>query len=124
MQAMKDGRHLYEVRPADLSHNGSMTETGDEPKSAFELAMERLRKKDRDEGVEERPISGEPRAASAEVRKVYDAKLAEREILHRDALLKARDADAVAVLEEEYRRDRERMASERERKITEIRKSS
>src|SRR5262245_35779549 len=96
----------------------------DEPKSAYELAIERLRKKDRDEGVEERPLSPEQRAAIAEVRKVYDAKLAEREIFHRDAVRKARDADALAVLEEEYRIDRERIGGERDRKIAEIRATS
>jgi len=96
----------------------------EEPKSAFELAMERLRKKDREEGVEERPLRDEQRSAIAEVRKVYDAKLAEREIFHRDALRKARDADAVAVLEDEYRRDRERITSDRDRKVAEIRTSS
>ena len=52
------------------------------------------------EHVVERPLSDEQRSAIAEVRKVYDAKLAEREIFHKDALLKARDADAAAVLEE------------------------
>jgi hypothetical protein len=93
----------------------------DEPKSAFELAMERLRKKDREEGVEQRTVTDEQRAAIAEVRKRYDAKLAEREIFHRDALKKARDAEAAAVLEEQYRRDRERLSSERDRKIAEIR---
>lgn len=93
----------------------------DEPKSALELAMERLRKKDREDGVEERPVTDEQRAAIAEVRSVFGAKLAEREIFHRDALRKARDPEAVAVLEEEYRRDRERLASERDRKIAEAR---
>jgi hypothetical protein len=96
----------------------------EEPKSALELAMERLRKKDREEGVEERSISDEQRSAIAEVRNVCKAKLAEREIFHRDALQKARDQDAVAILEEEYRRDRERLTSDRDRKIEEIRKSS
>jgi len=86
--------------------------------------MERLRKKDREEGVEERTVSDEQRAAIAEVRKTYDAKLAEREIFHRDALAKVRDPEAVPVLEQEYRRDRERLTSERDRKIEEIRKSS
>ena len=32
------------------------------PKSAYELAMARLKKKDRDEGVEDRPLTGEQRA--------------------------------------------------------------
>ena len=44
----------------------------DGPKSAFELAMERLRQKDQDEGVVERPLSNEQKAAIAEVRKVYE----------------------------------------------------
>jgi hypothetical protein len=91
------------------------------PKSAYELAMERLRKKDQEAGVEERPLTGEQRAAIAELRKVYEAKFAEREILHRAALRKARDAEEQTVLEEQYRRDRERLASERDRKIEEAR---
>ena len=87
-----------------------------EPKSALELAMERLRKKDREEEIKERPITDEQRSAIAEVKNVCEAKLAEREIFHKDALRKAADADAVAVLDEEYRRDRERLTSDRDRK--------
>ena len=36
--------------------------TDQPPKSAYELAMERLRKRDRDQGIEERPLSEEQRA--------------------------------------------------------------
>jgi hypothetical protein len=93
------------------------------PKSAFELAMERLKKKDREEGVEERPLTGKQRSAIAEARKVCEAKLAEREILHHAALRKAADPEAVATLEDEYRRDRERITYDRDKKIEEIRKS-
>jgi hypothetical protein len=93
----------------------------DEPKSAYELILERLRKKDRDEGVLERPVTDEQRARIAEIRKVYEAKLAEREILHQSALRRAGDPEAFAQLEEEYRRDRERIASERDRKIDDVR---
>jgi len=89
----------------------------DAPKSAFELAMERLRKKDREEGVEDLPLSDKQRAAIAEARKFYEAKLAEREILYHSARRKARDPEALAALEEEYRRDRERLAGERDRKV-------
>jgi hypothetical protein len=91
------------------------------PKSAYELAMERLKKKDQEAGVEERLVTDEQRAAIAEVRRVYEAKLAEREILHRASLRKARDPEEQAVLEEQYRRDRERLTSERDRKIEEAR---
>lgn len=93
----------------------------DAPKSAFELAMERLRRQDRDEGVVERPLSDEQKAAIAETRKVYEAKVAEREILHRDALGKARSHAEIAKLNEELAQDRDRLARDRDRKLAEIR---
>ena len=95
----------------------------DAPKSASELAMERLKAKDREEGIEERPLSDEQREQIAEVRSQYEARFAEREILHRDALRKTRDPGERETLEEEYRRDRERLGSERDRKIRKIRES-
>jgi len=93
----------------------------DGPKSALELAMERLRKKDQDEGVIERPLTDAQKAAIAEARSVHEAKVAEREILHRDALGKARSYEEVAKLNEALAQDRERLARERDRKIAEIR---
>jgi hypothetical protein len=93
----------------------------DAPKSAWELALLRLQKKDREEGVEERALSDEQRARIAELRKVYEARLAEREILHQSSRGKARDLEELDRLEEEYRRDRERIAAERDRKIDEAR---
>ena len=94
----------------------------EEPKSAVELAMARLRQKDKDAGVSERPVSDEQRAKIAEIRQFYEAKLAEREILHRSAMLKTGgEPEAVQALEDEYRRDRERLQSERERKIDDAR---
>jgi hypothetical protein len=91
------------------------------PKSAYELAMKRLKKKDEEEGVEERPLTDEQREQIAEVRSQYEARFAEREILHRDALGKTQDPVQRETLEEEYRRDRERMGSERDSKIRKIR---
>ena len=93
----------------------------DAPKSAFELAMERLRRQDRDEGVVERPLSDEQKAAIAEARKFYEAKIAEREILHRDALRKARSHEEIAKLNEQLAQDRDRLARDRDRKLAEIR---
>lgn len=92
------------------------------PKSALELAMARLRKKDRDEGVEERPLTEEQRADIAEARKVCEARLAEREILHESAGGRAADPESAATLDEEYRRDRERFLYDRDKKIEEIRR--
>ena len=95
----------------------------DAPKSAYEIILERLKKKDREDGVEERPLSEEQRERIAELRRVYDARLAEREILYHSSRRKAPDLEALDKLEEEYRRDRERIASERDRKLDEARKA-
>ena len=92
------------------------------PKTAYELAMERLRKKDTESGVDERPLSAEQKAAIAEARQVHDAKVAEREILHQAALRGAGSHEEIERLNAELRRDRERLASARDRKITEIRR--
>ena len=92
------------------------------PKSAYELAMERLRQKDQEAGVEERRLTDEERAAIADVKKVYEARLAEREILHRSDLARTADPEARAKLEDDYRRDRERIVSERDRKLEEARR--
>ena len=93
----------------------------DAPKTAYELILERLKKKDREEGVEERPVTDEQKARIAELRTVYEARLAEREILYQSSRRKAADIEELDKLEEEYRRDRERIASERDRKIDEAR---
>ena len=93
----------------------------DAPKSSYEIAMERLRRKDKEAGIEERSVNDEQRETIAELRRVYEAKLAEREIMHQAALRKTDDPEAQAALEEEYRRDRERLGSERDRKIEQIR---
>jgi hypothetical protein len=94
----------------------------DAPKSAYELAMERLRKKDAESGVESAPLTDERRAAIAEVRSFYEAKSAEVEVLHQSALRRTVEPDARALLEEQYRRDRERLNSERDSKIERIRR--
>ncbi len=91
------------------------------PKTAYELILERLKQKDRAEGVSERPLTDEQKAKIAELRKVYEAELAEREILHQADLRKVPDPEALEQLEQEYRRDRDRIASERDRKIEQIR---
>jgi hypothetical protein len=91
------------------------------PKSAYELAMERLRRKDKEQGVDDRPLSAEQREAIAEARRVAEARLAEREILHQSAVKGVLEPESREKLEEEYRRDRERIASDRDRKIEQIR---
>ncbi len=95
--------------------------TDDAPKSAYELAMARLRKKDKDEGVEERALTTAQREAIAEARKVAEARLAESEILHASKMRGVLEPEAREALELEYRRDRERIVSDRDRKIDEVR---
>jgi hypothetical protein len=94
-----------------------------EPKTAYELILERLKKKDRETGVEERPLTDEQRQRILDLRKVYEARLAEREILFESARRKAVDPESLEQLEQEYRRDRERITSERDQKIEEVRRS-
>jgi hypothetical protein len=93
----------------------------DGPKSALELAMERLRKKDQDAGIDATSVTDAQRAAIAEARSVAAAKLAEREILFKSKIAAVPDPEAREVLEQEYRRDRERITNDRDRKIEEIR---
>jgi hypothetical protein len=95
----------------------------DAPKSAYELAMERLRQKDKEGSVEERPLTAKQKAGIAEARQFHQAKAAEREILHQAAVAAARTHEEVDKLNEELRRDQERLTSDRDRKIAEIRKA-
>ena len=97
--------------------------TDDRPlKSALDLAMERLRRKDADAGIELRPLTDAQKATIAEVRNFYDAKIAEQEVLHHSALRRVFDPAERDTLDEQYRRDRERFTSERDRKIDRIRR--
>jgi hypothetical protein len=96
----------------------------DAPKSAIELAMERLRKKDEEAGVVERRLTDAQKAAIAEARSVYEARVAERQILHRQTRLTAVDPQEIARLEDEYRRDMDRFATDRDTKIRKIRQET
>ena len=93
----------------------------DAPKTAYELILERLKQKDRADGVVERVLTKAQKQKIAGIRKLYEAKLAEREILHQSERRKAKDPEALEQLEQEYRRDRARIASERDRKMDEAR---
>jgi len=90
-------------------------------KSALELAMERLKKKDADAGIESRPVTDAQKAAIAEARNFYESKLAEAEVLYQSTLRKTFDPAARETLEQGYRRDRERLTTERDAKIEKIR---
>ena len=89
-------------------------------KSALELALERLKKKDEDAGVETKTLTAAQKAAIAEARNFCEAKIAEREVLHHSKLRRVFDPAERETLDQEYRRDRERLTSERDAKIEKI----
>jgi len=95
----------------------------DPPKTAYELAMERLRRKDEDQGVEERSLTDEQKAEIAEIKRVYSAKVAEAEILHKSKLMAIFDPEERARLQDEHRRELQRFNDDRERKLAKIRES-
>ena len=90
-------------------------------KSAYELAMERLQKKDSDAGIEHKPLTDAQKAAIAEIRNFYESKLAEAQVLHEGKLREMFDPAEREARMEEYRRDRERLTSERDAKIEKAR---
>jgi hypothetical protein len=91
------------------------------PKSAYELAMERLRRKDAQEGVEERAVSDDQKAQIAEARRVHSAKVAEAEILYKSSLMSTFEPEARMKREAEHRRDLQRLHDDLERKLVKIR---
>lgn len=93
-------------------------------KSSYEIAMERFRKSDEEAGVERAPLTEAQKAASAEIRSFYQAKIAELEILHQGRIRQTRDPAERATLEDEYRRERERLSFQRDTKIEKTRQGS
>ena len=94
------------------------------PKSAYELAMERLRRKDEQEGIVTGPLSDQQKAEIAEARQFAEARLAELKILHQSKVAAIFDPSILEPLEVEYRRDVQRVVDTRERKIAAIRERS
>lgn len=91
------------------------------PKSAFELAMEKLRRQDEATGVETVALTDAQREEIAEVRRAYEAQVAESRILHQSALATTVEPAAREELEANHRRDLGRFATDRDRKIARIR---
>ena len=91
------------------------------PKSALELAMERLKKQDAEQGVSDRTLTDDQKNEIAEIRKTYSARLAQEEILFKSKLASVFEYEARQTLQENYRRDVERLTHERDRKIEKVR---
>jgi hypothetical protein len=83
-------------------------------KSAYELAMERLSKSDPGSS---RPITPEQRARLADVDRLYQGKIAEREIFLKQRLeqaLAGRDADEVDKIRKQIASEKARLEEDRE----------
>jgi hypothetical protein len=90
-------------------------------KSAYELALERLEK----QGIErprEDSLTDAVREQMAEVRRRAEAKTAELEILHRDRLAKVGDPGKRQEEEADFRRERQRIDDDRDRKLDKLRR--
>ena len=92
------------------------------PKSAYELAIERLKRKDAEAGLTRQPVTEAQKAAIAEIRNFYEAKLAELDVMHQSKLRASVDLEARATLEQEFRRERERLTTERDAKVEKARR--
>ena len=93
-------------------------------KSAYDVAMERLRARDRAAGVDEpKPLTKSQKKEIARLRQEAQAKIAELEIMHRDELAAARaEPEKVAEVEEHFAIDRRRVESALETAIARVKK--
>jgi hypothetical protein len=91
-----------------------------EPKSAIDIVMERLRRKDAEAGTEQKGLTDAQRAAIADIRSVYDAQVAERRIMHQSAVAAVFDPAILEERDAELRRDLDRFERERDEKIKRV----
>lgn len=83
--------------------------------------MERLRQKDAEAGLVSRPLTDATRQAIAEIRRFYEAKIAEQEVLHQSRVRGIADYAERDALDAEWRRERQRLTDECERKVEKAR---
>ena len=91
------------------------------PKTAYEVAMERLRKKDADAGIERQVVTPAQKVAVAEIRSLYEGKLAQLEVVFEGQMRSLFDPAEREAVEGQYRRDRERLNAERDAKVAKAR---
>jgi len=96
----------------------------DAPKSALELAMERLREKDATGGGPPSSITDEQKAAIAEARSLHSSRIAELEILHRSKMQTVADPAERAAGEADYRRELQRLHDDLDRNVRRIREKT
>ncbi len=82
--------------------------------------MERLKKKDAESGVAEKPLTDEQRAQIAEARNIYESRVAERRIMHQSQTASVFDPAELEARRDELRRDLAHFESDRDAKIRKI----
>lgn len=90
-------------------------------KSRMDLLMERLAKEDAEGGAVQQVLTDAQRAAITEIRNQCEAKVAELEIMSQGKLAAMWDPEARELVLGELRREKERLASERDAKIAKAR---
>lgn len=83
--------------------------------------MERLRAKDAQAGIEYRPRTDAQKAEIADVRSLYESKLAQAELTHRSRVARLAEPESLRAAEAEYVLERQRLIEERDRKVEQIR---
>ena len=91
----------------------------DEPKSAVELAMEKLRARG---DFDEQPLSDEQKAEIADIRSLYRSKIAELEIKQQDKIAKAASYEEAQSLQEELAHEKTRLNDKMESEVKKVKK--
>jgi len=92
-------------------------------KSAYELAMERLQASDPDAA---RPLTSEQKASLAEIDRVFQGRIAEREIFlnkHLDAMVAAKNWEEAEKIKKQLAGERARIEEEKEDEKQRLRRS-
>lgn len=104
---------------APVVYDGGMSD-GKGLKSRMELLMERLAKEDAEGGAVQ-TLTDAQRTTITEIRNQFEAKVAELEIMNQGKLAAMWDPEARELVLGELRREKERLASERDAKIAKVR---
>lgn len=91
----------------------------DEPKSAIEIAMEKLRARG---DFDEQPLSDEQKAQIADIRSLYKSKIAELEIKQQDKISKAASYEEMQSLQEELAQEKNRLNDKMESEVKKVKK--
>jgi hypothetical protein len=107
-----------------MDRRGDTMPDNDKLKSSYELAMERLRERDRELGIDEpKPLTREQKERIAELRQQAEAKRAELQILHGKRVAEAQgDPEKLREEEEHFQTDSARIESWLESAVADVKK--